>query len=76
MSANIILFRPLRIEKILSVVTCDIIHDELRAMALNGILIAAVGKSGVKFYTAPLMGQGRSEIVPKHARLWSYEKVA
>jgi CRISPR-associated protein Cas1 len=49
-------------------------HDALRIMARHGTLLAAVGESGVKFYSAPPMGQGRSEIARKHARLWSKEK--
>ena len=34
-------------------------HDALRILALHGTLLAAVSDGGVKFYTAPPMGQGR-----------------
>jgi CRISPR-associated protein Cas1 len=42
-------------------------------MARHGTLLAAVGEGGVKFYTAPPMGQGRSEVARQHARLWADE---
>lgn len=48
-------------------------HDALRILARHGTLLAAVGEGGVKFYTAPPMGQGRSEIARAHARLWADE---
>ncbi|MEF3169268.1 MAG: type I-E CRISPR-associated endonuclease Cas1e [Deltaproteobacteria bacterium] len=49
-------------------------HDALRILARHGTLLAAVGEGGVKFYTAPPMGQGRSEVARAHARLWANEK--
>lgn len=49
-------------------------HDALRLLARHGTLLAAVGEGGVKFYTAPPMGQGRSEVARAHARLWANEK--
>lgn len=49
-------------------------HDVLRLLARHGTLLAAVGEGGVKFYTAPPMGQGRSEVARAHARLWADEK--
>ncbi len=49
-------------------------HDALRIFARHGTLLAAVGEGGVKFYTAPPMGQGRSEVARAHARLWANEK--
>ncbi len=49
-------------------------HDALRILARHGTLLAAVGEGGVKFYTAPPMGQGRSEVARAHARLWVNEK--
>ena len=49
-------------------------HDALRVLARHGTLLAAVGVGGVKFYTAPPMGQGRSEVARAHARLWAKEK--
>jgi CRISPR-associated protein Cas1 len=48
-------------------------HDALRVLARHGTLLAAVGEGGVKFYTAPPMGQGRSEIARAQARLWADE---
>lgn len=49
-------------------------HDALRILARHGTLLAAVGEGGVKFYTAPPMGQARSEVARAHARLWANEK--
>ncbi len=46
-------------------------HDVLRILARHGTLLAAVGEGGVKFYTAPPMGQGRSDVARAHARLWA-----
>jgi CRISPR-associated protein Cas1 len=48
-------------------------HDALRILARHGTLLAAVGEGGTKFYTAPPMGQGRSEVARAHARLWADE---
>lgn len=48
-------------------------HDALRILARHGTLLAAVGEGGTKFYTAPPMGQGRSETARAHARLWADE---
>lgn len=49
-------------------------HDVLRIMARQGTLIAAIGEGGVKFYTAPPMGAGRSQVARAHARLWADEE--
>lgn len=49
-------------------------HDTLRLLARHGTLLAAVGEGGVKFYTAPPMGQGHSDVARAHARLWAEEK--
>lgn len=46
-------------------------HDVLRLAARHGLLIAAVGEGGVKSYTAPPMGQGRSEVARSHAMRWA-----
>ena len=46
-------------------------HDVLRVLARHGTLLAAVGEGGVKLYTAPPMGQGRSEVARAHATLWA-----
>lgn len=48
-----------------------ITHDVLRILARHSTLLAAVGEGGVKLYTAPPMGQGRSEVARAHARLWA-----
>jgi CRISPR-associated protein Cas1 len=50
-------------------------HDALRLMSRHGVLLAAVGEGGVKHYTAPPMGQGRSNVARAHAALWSHEKM-
>jgi CRISPR-associated protein Cas1 len=52
----------------------SVTHDALRILARHGVLLAAVGEGGVKFYTAPPMGQGRSAVARQHARLWSDER--
>jgi len=49
-------------------------QDVLRLCARNGTLIAAVGEGGVKSYTAPPMGQGRSDIARRHAERWANTK--
>lgn len=46
-------------------------HDVLRILARHGTLLAAVGEGGVKLYTAPPMGQGRSEVARAQATLWA-----
>lgn len=50
-------------------------HDVLRLCARHSVLIAAVGHGGVKTYTAPPIGQGRSEVARAHALRWSDPKV-
>ncbi|TSE20595.1 CRISPR-associated endonuclease Cas1 [Tepidimonas alkaliphilus] len=49
-------------------------QDVLRLCARHGTLIAAVGEGGVKSYTAPPMGQGRSDVARRHAELWADPK--
>jgi CRISPR-associated protein Cas1 len=49
-------------------------QDVLRLCARHGVLIAAVGEGGVKSYTAPPMGQGRSDIARIHAERWADPK--
>lgn len=46
-------------------------QDVLRLCARHGTLIAAVGEGGVKCYTAPPMGQGRSDVARAHAERWA-----
>lgn len=46
-------------------------QDVLRLCARHGTLIAAVGEGGVKSYTAPPMGQGRSDVARIHALRWA-----
>ncbi|TQV61578.1 MAG: type I-E CRISPR-associated endonuclease Cas1 [Halothiobacillaceae bacterium] len=46
-------------------------QDVLRLCARHGTLIAAVGEGGVKSYTAPPMGQGRSEVARAQAERWA-----
>jgi len=49
-------------------------HDSLRLLARHGTLLAAVGEGGAKFYTAPPIGQGHSDIARAHACLWADEQ--
>ncbi|TSE27660.1 CRISPR-associated endonuclease Cas1 [Tepidimonas thermarum] len=49
----------------------SITQDVLRLCARHGTLIAAVGEGGVKSYTAPPMGQGRSDVARVHAERWA-----
>lgn len=49
----------------------SVTHDVLRLLSLHGTLLVAVGEGGVKMYSAPPMGQGRSDIARAHARLWN-----
>lgn len=51
----------------------SVTHDVLRVLARHGTLLAAVGEGGVKLYTAPPWGQGRSDVARAHARLWADE---
>ncbi|WP_232209286.1 type I-E CRISPR-associated endonuclease Cas1e [Alkalilimnicola ehrlichii MLHE-1] len=46
-------------------------HDVLRLLARHGTLLAAIGGGGTKYYTAPPMGQGRSDVARRHATLWA-----
>jgi CRISPR-associated protein Cas1 len=50
-------------------------QDVLRLAARHGLLLAAVGEGGVKSYTAPPMGQGRSAVARAHAALWADTKL-
>jgi len=49
-------------------------QDVLRLCARHGTLLAAVGEGGVKSYTAPPMGQNRSEVARAHAERWADPK--
>lgn len=51
----------------------SVTHDVLRILARHGTLLAAVGEGGVKYYSAPPMGQQRSDVARAHARLWTDE---
>lgn len=51
----------------------SVTHDVLRILARHGTLLAAVGEGGVKYYSAPPMGQQRSDVARAHARLWADE---
>lgn len=46
-------------------------HDVLRLLARHGVLLLAVGEGGVKCYSAPPFGQGRSDVARRHAQLWA-----
>ncbi|NLJ74194.1 MAG: type I-E CRISPR-associated endonuclease Cas1 [Firmicutes bacterium] len=62
-----------RISMILIGPGTSVTHDVLRILAHQGTLLAAVGEGGVKHYTAPPMGAGRSSVARAHARLWADE---
>lgn len=51
----------------------SVTHDVLRILARHGTLLAAIGEGGVKLYTAPPVGQQRSDVARAHARLWADE---
>jgi CRISPR-associated protein Cas1 len=53
---------------------CTVTHDVLRVLARHGTLLAAVGGGGTKYYTAPPMGQGRSDVARRHATIWANKK--
>lgn len=52
----------------------SITQDVLRLCARHSVLIAAVGEGGVKSYTAPPLGQGRSDVARAHAERWADPK--
>lgn len=52
----------------------SVTQDVLRLCARHGTLIAAVGEGGVKSYTAPPLGQGRSNVARAHAERWADAK--
>lgn len=52
----------------------SITQDVFRLAARHGVLLAAVGEGGVKSYTAPPLGQGRSDVARSHALVWADEK--
>ena len=60
-----------RISMILLGPGTTVTHDVLRILARHGTLLAAVGQGGVKYYTAPPMGTGRSRVARLHATLWA-----
>lgn len=45
-------------------------HDALRLLARHGTLLAAVGKDGVRSYTAPALMPDRSDYARRQAELW------
>lgn len=49
----------------------SVTQDVLRLCARHSVLLAAVGAGGVKSYTAPPMGQGRSDVARQHALRWA-----
>jgi CRISPR-associated protein Cas1 len=48
----------------------SVTHDALRLLARHGTLMAAVGKDGVRSYTAPPLLPDRSDIARRQAELW------
>lgn len=49
-------------------------HDALRLMARHGTALCAVGRDGVRCYTAPPLGPDRSDIARRQALLWADPK--
>ena len=49
----------------------SVTHDVLRLLARHGTLLAAIGAGGTKFYSAPPIGQGRSDVARRHAEIWN-----
>lgn len=49
-------------------------HDALRLMARHGTALCAVGKDGVRCYTAPPLGPDRSDVARRQALLWADPK--
>lgn len=46
-------------------------HDSLRLLARHGTGLAAVGEDGVRFYTAPPIGQDDSRLARRQATAWA-----
>ncbi|GAB4178940.1 MAG: type I-E CRISPR-associated endonuclease Cas1e [Wenzhouxiangellaceae bacterium] len=53
----------------------SITHDVFRLCARHSVLLAAVGRGGVKSYTAPPLGRGRSSVARAHAQRWADKKM-
>lgn len=49
-------------------------HDALRLMARHGTALCAVGRDGVRCYTAPPLGPDRSDVARRQASLWADPK--
>lgn len=52
----------------------SVTHDALRLLARHGTLLAAVGRDGVRSYTAPPLLPDRSEIARRQAELWAHPR--
>lgn len=52
----------------------SVTHDALRLLARHGTLLAAVGESGVRTYTAPPLLPDRSDVARRQAELWGSER--
>lgn len=46
-------------------------HDVFRLAARHGVGLIAVGEGGVRMYTAPPLGTGRSDLARRQAELWA-----
>lgn len=52
----------------------SVTHDALRLLARHGTLLAAVGKDGVRTYTAPPLLPDRSDVARRQAELWGSDR--
>lgn len=52
----------------------SVTHDALRLLARHGTALAAVGRNGVRCYTAPPIMPDRSGLAREQARQWADEK--
>ena len=52
----------------------SVTHDALRLLARHGTALAAVGKNGVRSYTAPPIMPDQSAVARRHATVWADEK--
>lgn len=52
----------------------SVTHDALRLLARHGTLLAAVGKDGVRTYTAPPLLPDQSDVARRQAELWGSER--
>lgn len=49
----------------------SVTHDVLRVLARQGTGLVAIGEGGVRVYSSPPWGAGRSAVARQHAMLWA-----